>query len=74
MGTIEIGRRALLGTTAALIAARAKAQAATRLRLYWWGGVERAERTNKTAELYTKTHPTRGGSGNSDRAIGGFPA
>ncbi len=58
MGTIEIGRRALLGTTAALIAARAQAQAATRLRLYWWGGVERAERTNKTAELYTKTHPS----------------
>ena len=58
MAANTLGRRTLLGTGAALLAARAHAQATTRLRLYWWGGVERAERTNKTAELYMKSHPT----------------
>ena len=58
MAANTLGRRTLLGTGAALLAARAQAQATTRLRLYWWGGVERAERTNKTAELYMKSHPT----------------
>ncbi len=57
MGGI-FGRRALLGTAAAaMTVAQARAQAATRLRLYWWGGVERAERTNKTSALYSQMHP-----------------
>jgi len=59
MTTNTLGRRTLLGTSAAsLLSLRAQAQAATRLRLYWWGGVERAERTNKTSELYMKAHPS----------------
>ena len=61
MASPRISRRRLLASTAALATAaaatRAGAQSTTRLRLYWWGGTERAERTNKTAALYTQTHP-----------------
>ncbi len=62
MNAHAMSRRSLLATAAALAASQAfapdaGAQAATRLRLYWWGGTERAERTNKTAALYTQTHP-----------------
>jgi multiple sugar transport system substrate-binding protein len=58
MTTRIVSRRALLASAAALSAGPAFAQAATRLRLYWWGGTERAERTNKTASLYMQTHPS----------------
>ncbi len=36
---------------------QALAQAAARLRTYWWGAKDRADRTNKVDELYTQANP-----------------
>jgi multiple sugar transport system substrate-binding protein len=35
----------------------AAAQAATRVRTYWWGAKDRADRTNKVAEMYAAANP-----------------
>src|SRR6185437_5860880 len=48
-------RQFLLGSTALVAAgavAPAFAQDAGRLRLYWWGGQARADRTNKVSDLF----------------------
>jgi len=52
-------RRLFLAGSAAtaLGGASARAQASTRLRLYWWGAKERADRTNKVIELYMQANP-----------------
>ncbi len=53
-------RRRFLGAAAASIGAlampSARAADATRLRVYWWGATDRAERTNKTDALYMQQH------------------
>ena len=43
-------RRLFLAGAAATAATAARAQAQTRLRVYWWGAKERADRTKKTLE------------------------
>ncbi len=55
-------RRFLAGATAsigvvALSRGRAQAQAATRLRTYWWGAKDRADRTNKIDEMFAQANP-----------------
>lgn len=50
-----ISRRAMLAGSGALMlasAGRASAQAEKRLRMFWWGSKERADRTFKANELY----------------------
>jgi multiple sugar transport system substrate-binding protein len=52
-------RRALLAASAAVAAPRrGRAQAATRLRTYWWGAKDRADRTNKVAEMFSAANPS----------------
>ncbi len=60
MARIGLRRREILAASAATLlgAGIARAEDAVRLRLYWWGATERAERTNKTSALYMKTHPS----------------
>jgi multiple sugar transport system substrate-binding protein len=61
--TINIDRRKFLMGSTALAAAGAMgglspAQAAdVHLRLYWWGGQARADRTNAVSDLYAKANP-----------------
>jgi len=61
--TISIDRRKFLMGSTALAAAGAMgglspAQAAdVHLRLYWWGGQARADRTNAVSDLYAKANP-----------------
>jgi multiple sugar transport system substrate-binding protein len=59
MDRITLNRRHMLGGSLALgaLAGTAKAQTATRIRSYWWGAKERADRTNKVAEMYMAAHP-----------------
>lgn len=52
-----ITRRSLLAATAAMAAPSSAFAEAARLRLYWWGATDRAERTNKTSALYMQQHP-----------------
>ena len=59
---ISTGRRKILKGTAALAAAAAlpnpsRAQSATRLRTYWWGAKDRADRTNKVDEMFMARNP-----------------
>jgi multiple sugar transport system substrate-binding protein len=42
---------------AALGSTRSRAQSELRLRMFWWGSKERAERTEKVNQLYQKTNP-----------------
>jgi multiple sugar transport system substrate-binding protein len=64
MTTFTIDRRKLLvaGTGLAGLAAigglPAQAQAAKRIRMYWWGSKERADRTIKANDLYKAKNPT----------------
>ena len=58
----QTNRRSLLKTgaaTAALVAfgSAGLAQAETRLRMFWWGSRERAERTDKTNRLFQEKNP-----------------
>jgi multiple sugar transport system substrate-binding protein len=59
--TFNIGRRQFLMGTSALMAAGAFAGPAfaqdKRLRLAWWGGQARADRTDAVAKLYAEAHP-----------------
>lgn len=63
MNKIQIGRRRFLG--AGLAAAslplfaggRAAAQDAANVRMIWWGGDERARRTNAAIDLFKKANP-----------------
>lgn len=59
--TIRIDRRHFLMGSTALLAAGAMSPAAlaqeTRVRLTWWGGQARADRTNAVAALYSKANP-----------------
>ena len=62
MTQFGLNRRTILSGSAALAAMAtlpggAQAQAATRLRTYWWGAKERADRTNKVDEMYMAAHP-----------------
>ncbi len=62
MNRFGVNRRTILSGSAALAAMAslprgAQAQAATRLRTYWWGAKERADRTNKVDEMYMAAHP-----------------
>ena len=43
--------------TAAIRGMPALAEDAVRLRMFWWGSKERAERTDKVNRLYEQTHP-----------------
>lgn len=57
-----VSRRALLAGTAGLIAAPAlgriaAAQQRTRLRMAWWGGTDRAKRTQTALETYQRKNP-----------------
>src|SRR5436190_7574569 len=58
----RIDRRTLIKSAAGAAAfaaagiGRAEAEE-KRLRMYWWGGKERAERTFKVNELYTAANP-----------------
>jgi len=45
------------GSVAALFPKTARAQAPIRLRSYWWGAKDRADRTNKVDEMFSQTHP-----------------
>lgn len=59
MASIKMTRRAFAGGLAALGAAAslpASAQAA-RLRMMWWGGPDRARRTNEIIQAYVKANP-----------------
>jgi multiple sugar transport system substrate-binding protein len=62
MGGFALSRRSLIGagiggaTLAGLGSLPAEA-AALRLRMFWWGAKERAERTDKVNQLYTSGHP-----------------
>jgi multiple sugar transport system substrate-binding protein len=61
--TRELNRRTLLKAAAgtagltALSGLPAFAQTNTRVRVYWWGSKERADRTLKAAALYQQRHP-----------------
>ncbi len=58
---MSTNRRGFLGGTAAtlgLAVMPARAQATTRIRSYWWGAKDRADRTNKVAEMYMKANPS----------------
>jgi multiple sugar transport system substrate-binding protein len=59
--TFKIGRREFLMGSSALVAAGALAGPAfaqdKRLRLAWWGGQARADRTDAVAKLYAEAHP-----------------
>jgi multiple sugar transport system substrate-binding protein len=59
--TFNIGRRQFLMGSSALMAASAFAGPAfaqdKRMRLAWWGGQARADRTNAVSDLYAKAHP-----------------
>lgn len=61
--TISLDRRQFLMGSSALVAAGAiggvsPAMAAdVHLRLYWWGGQARADRTNAVSDLYAKANP-----------------
>jgi multiple sugar transport system substrate-binding protein len=59
--TFNIGRRQFLMGSSALVAAGAFAGPAfaqdKRMRLAWWGGQARADRTNAVSDLYAKAHP-----------------
>jgi multiple sugar transport system substrate-binding protein len=63
MGRIGPTRRCFVAATTASIGLaawtgrQARGQSATRLRTYWWGAKERADRTNKVDEMYAATHP-----------------
>lgn len=58
MGILLSRRMALASGAAALaLASTAAAQQATRLRMYWWGSKERADRTLKAAELFKRANP-----------------
>ena len=52
--------RTLLAATVALVSLGGRIRAAAeekRLRIYWWGSKDRAERTFKVNDLYTAAHP-----------------
>jgi multiple sugar transport system substrate-binding protein len=63
MGGFALSRRSMIGAGiggAALAALRdlpALAQPDLRLRMFWWGAKERAERTDKVNQLYQQSHP-----------------
>ncbi len=51
-------RRSVLGAAAALgLPGMAAGQAATRIRTYWWGAKDRADRTNKVSEMFMAANP-----------------
>ena len=57
---IGITRRKTLSTAVAmgtLASPLARAQAPQRLRMTWWGGADRAKRTNEAIAIYTKRNP-----------------
>jgi pectin-derived oligosaccharide transport system substrate-binding protein len=62
MSGFTLSRRSMIGTGiggAALALLRnfpALAQSDVRLRMFWWGAKERAERTDKVNQLYQQTH------------------
>jgi pectin-derived oligosaccharide transport system substrate-binding protein len=63
MSRFTLSRRSVLGAGiggAALTTlgrVPASAQSDVRLRMFWWGSRERAERTDKVNQLYQQTHP-----------------
>lgn len=60
MGRTAPTRRTVLTAAAALAAlpqAGLRAQGSIRLRSYWWGAKDRADRTNKVNEMYSQAHP-----------------
>src|SRR5215470_2774311 len=58
---MTLTRRSMIAAAAAGLASlawpEARAQADTRLRMFWWGSKERAERTEKANQLFQKNHP-----------------
>ena len=50
-------RNLLAGAAATAFAGRAAAQAPTRIRTYWWGAKDRADRTNKVSEMFMAGNP-----------------
>jgi multiple sugar transport system substrate-binding protein len=63
MSGFTLSRRSLIGagiggaSLAALGDVPALAQSDLRLRVFWWGAKERAERTDKVNQLYQQSHP-----------------
>ena len=63
MNKIQIGRRRFLGAGLAAVSlplfagGRAAAQDAANVRMIWWGGDERARRTNAAIDLFKKANP-----------------
>src|SRR6185436_4820565 len=61
MSKLKISRRSILKASAAGLAgfgaAPALAQSDTRLRMFWWGAKERADRTDKVNALYQQKNP-----------------
>ncbi len=60
-GGFALSRRSAMtsmlgGTLAMLGSGRGLAQSEQRLRMFWWGSKERAERTNKVNQLYQQNH------------------
>jgi multiple sugar transport system substrate-binding protein len=62
MGRVGPNRRCFVRATTASIGLavwtgrRAQGQVTTRLRTYWWGAKDRADRTNRVDEMYAETH------------------
>jgi len=61
MDSARISRRRVLAGTAGLAGSAATGRPVLaqdkRLRMYWWGGKDRADRTFKVNDLYTAAHP-----------------
>ena len=63
MGGFALSRRSMIsaGIGGAALATlgdiAALAQSDVRLRMFWWGAKERAERTDKVNQLYQQSHP-----------------
>jgi multiple sugar transport system substrate-binding protein len=53
----RIGRRLLLGSAAAMAALPAAGQQASRLRVTWWGGADRARRTRAALDAWQRMNP-----------------
>ena len=62
MSGFALSRRSLIGAgiggaTLVGLGGLPAAAGAMRLRMFWWGAKERAERTDKVNQLYLSSHP-----------------